>query len=112
MSAAAGGPRPPAPAPSEPRVPPRHSVAAHVRATAVLMIFAILVSGFGYPLLVTEIAQVIDPTSANGSLIHYPNGTIEGSQLVAQNLSQPYLFWERPSLTDYSMLNGAGTAPG
>jgi len=98
--------------PAEPRAAPSHTVGEHIRATVVLLILSILLTGFAYPLLVTGIAQFVAPGSANGSLIRYPNGTIEGSQLVAQNLSQPYLFWERPSLTDYSILNGTGTPPG
>ena len=113
MTTSAGGSRAPLTDPTESRgTPPAHSLGAHIRATGVLMVLAILLTGFAYPLFVTGIAQVMDPGAANGSLIRYPNGTIEGSQLVAQNLSQPYLFWERPSMTDYNILNGAGTPPG
>jgi K+-transporting ATPase ATPase C chain len=73
----------------------------------------VLVTGFAYPLLVTEIASVIAPDTAGGSLLRYPgNGTVEGSSLVAQNLSAPFLFWERPSLSDYNLLNGAPSPPG
>jgi potassium-transporting ATPase KdpC subunit len=75
-------------------------------------VLALLVSGFLYPLIVTEIAQVINPVGANGSLLKDPNGTVVGSSLVAQNLSAPYLFWARPSLTDYNMTLGADTPPG
>jgi len=100
------------PGPAEPRVPPGHTGAGHLRATAVLVLLTLLVSGFAYPLFVTGVAQLIDPGAANGSLVRYPNGTVEGSTLVAQNLSQPFLFWERPSLSDYNVLNGTGTAPG
>ena len=76
------------------------------------MALSLLMSGFAYPVVVTEIAQVIDPGAANGSLLHYPNGTVVGSPLIAQNTSAPYLFWERPSLTDYNMTLGADTPPG
>jgi len=72
----------------------------------------LLVSGFAYPAFVTAVAQVIEPDTANGSLLHYPNGTVAGSALIAQNTSAPYLFWSRPSLTDYNTTLGADTPPG
>ncbi|HXW66496.1 MAG TPA: potassium-transporting ATPase subunit C [Thermoplasmata archaeon] len=95
-----------------PRPPPAHSGAGHVRATVVLILLTLFVSGFAYPLVITGIAQVIDPGAANGSLIRDPNGTIVGSQLIAQNTSAPYLFWERPSATDYNTTLGSVTPPG
>ena len=89
-----------------------HGLLGHARAAGLLLVFALLVSGFIYPLVVTEIAQVVNPAGANGSLLRDPNGTIVGSSLIAQNLSAPYLFWSRPSLTDYNMTLGADTPPG
>ena len=83
-----------------------------MRATVVLLVLTLVMSGFGYPLLVTGIAQVIDPSAANGSLLYYPNGTVAGSALIAQNTSAPYLFWERPSPTDYNTTLGMVTPYG
>jgi potassium-transporting ATPase KdpC subunit len=104
----AGGPaRPPTPV-----APPAHSTAGHLRAAAIFLVLTLFVSAFGYPLLVTGIAQVIDPGAANGSILKYPNGTIAGSELIAQNTSAPYLFWERPSLSDYNTTLGMITPPG
>lgn len=94
------------------RPPPTHTIAGHLRATLALLMLTLLVSAFAYPVFVTAVAQLIDPYAANGSLEYYPNGTIAGSALVAQNTSQPYLFWERPSLTDYNTTLGADTPPG
>ena len=105
-----GNPPPPSGPPAAP--PPAHTTSEHVRATVVFLVLMILVSGFAYPFLVTGIAQVIDPSAADGSLLKDPNGTVVGSALVAQNLSAPYLFWDRPSLTDYNTTLGAGTPPG
>ncbi len=100
-------------APPTPRPPPRvHSAAGHLRATAVVLVLAVLVAGVAYPLVVTGIAELLVPGTANGSLVHGPNGTLVGSSLIAQNLSAPYLFWARPSLTDYNTTLGAGTVPG
>jgi len=111
---APAAPSPPARAvAAAPVEPPRaHSAAGHVRATVVLLVLLLFVVGVAYPLVVTGIAQVLDPSAANGSLVHNPNGTVEGSTLIAQNLSAPWLFWERPSGTDYAMVNGTATAPG
>ena len=111
--AAKGSPaRPPATsgAPSTPG--PAHSTGGHLRAAAILIVLTLLVSAFGYPLLVTGIAQVLDPSAANGSLLYYPNGTIAGSALIAQNTSAPYLFWERPSPSDYNTTLGMITPYG
>jgi potassium-transporting ATPase KdpC subunit len=85
---------------------------AHVRATVVFLVLMLLVSGFIYPLIVTGVGQLLDPNAANGSLLTDPNGTVVGSSLIAQNTSAPYLFWERPSLTDYNTTLGADTPPG
>jgi K+-transporting ATPase ATPase C chain len=95
-----------------PRVGPVHPLSTHLRATGVFLVLAVLMSGFAYPVFVTAVAQLIDPQAANGSLLHYPNGTVAGSSLVAQNTSAPYLFWSRPSLTDYNNTLGAATPPG
>ena len=88
-----------------------HSNWAHVRATGLFLVALILVSGFAYPAFVTAVADVIAPGNAHGSLLS-ANGTVVGSSLIAQNTSAPYLFWERPSGTDYALMNGTATAPG
>ena len=99
-----------------PDPPSAHRLGTHLRATAVFLVVSIVVTGLGYPLLVTVIAQEIDPSAANGSLLRCPNGTVVGSADIAQNLSSgalgPGLFWPRPSLTDYNTTLGAETPPG
>ncbi len=94
------------------RPPPAHTPGGHLRATGVFLLVTILVVSVAYPFAVTAIAQVIDPFAANGSILHYANGTAAGSELIAQNTSAPYLFWERPSGTDWGMVNGTSTVPG
>lgn len=97
----------------DPAPPPRaHSRLGHVRAVAVFVAFMVLLTGFAYPFFVAGVAEIVDPNAANGSLLHYPNGTVAGSALIAQNTSAPYLFWSRPSPTDYNLLNGSTTPPG
>jgi len=101
---------PAAPSPSPPS--PAHSGLRHVRATVIFLVLAVLVSGVAYPLVVTGIAEVVNPSGAGGSLLRDPNGTIIGSSLIAQNTSAPYLFWSRPSMTDWNTTLGADTPPG
>jgi len=79
---------------------------------ALFLTLAVLVSGVAYPLVVSGIAELANPGGANGSLLRDPNGTVVGSSLIAQNTSAPYLFWERPSLTDWNTTLGADTPPG
>lgn len=88
-----------------------HSLVGHLRAALVFLALMLLLTGVAYPGVVTGIAEVVDPGAAGGSLL-YHNGTLVGSSLIAQNLSRPYLFWERPSLSDYSFLNGTPAPPG
>jgi potassium-transporting ATPase KdpC subunit len=115
MSATASSARQAQKPSSSPSPGPSHSLGTHLRATALFLILSVLVTGFAYPIVVTEIAHVIDPYAAGGSLVRYPNGTVAGSEYVSQNLtnqSQPWLFWARPSLTDYNTTLGAATPPG
>ena len=92
--------------------PPAHSALGHLRATAVFLVLAIFVAGVAYPLVLSGISEVINPGGASGSLLRDPNGTVVGSSLIAQNTSAPYLFWERPSMTDWNTTLGANTTPG
>jgi len=101
-----------APATTVPPSPPAHSALGHLRATVIFLVLAILLTGVAYPLVVTGIADVINPSGAGSSLLRDPNGTVIGSSLIAQNTSAPYLFWERPSLTDYNTTNGSVTPYG
>jgi potassium-transporting ATPase KdpC subunit len=87
--------------------PPPRPFVGHLRASLVLLLLAILLLGAGYPSAITFFAQTVVPHSADGSLITGPNGTALGSSLIAQNLSAPWLFWERPTPLDYQSFNGS-----
>lgn len=90
--------------------PPR--MRSHVRAAVVIVVLGVVVVGLGYPALLTGVANLIAPGTAGGSLLHATNGTVVGSSLVGQNFSRPYLFWDRPSMTDYNTTLGYQTSYG
>lgn len=62
-----------------------------------LLAVATLVLGFGYPLAVTGVAQVVFPSQADGSLITRDGRTV-GSSLIGQSFEgSPAYFQSRPS---------------
>jgi len=67
-----------------------------------------LVTGVGYPLLVTGVAQLALADEANGSLIER-GGAPVGSSLLGQPFSSPGYFWSRPSATGPQPYNGSAS---
>ena len=60
------------------------------------LVTAILL-GLGYPLFVTAVAALIFPHQAAGSLIKLNDGTVIGSELLAQSFTSDKYFHPRPS---------------
>ncbi len=70
--------------------------------TAAIAIVAVtIVFGLAYPLVITGIAQVVFPGSANGSKVSY-RGHVVGSKLIGQEFKGKAHFQSRPSATGYS----------
>jgi K+-transporting ATPase ATPase C chain len=65
--------------------------------------------GLGYPLVVTGIASVVFPRQAAGSLIKLSNGTVIGSELLAQSFTSDRYFHLRPSVNSYDAQNSGGS---
>lgn len=81
----------------------RSAQAGLTRPVLVSAVLFMLVTGLGYPLVTTGIAQVLFPVQAAGSLV-LKDGKTVGSAVIGQNVTRPDLFHPRPSAT-------TGTAP-
>jgi K+-transporting ATPase ATPase C chain len=68
------------------------------RPALVSAVLFMVVTGLGYPLLTTGLAQVLFHRQANGNLIEH-DGVVIGSSLIGQNFTQPGYFHPRPSAT-------------
>jgi K+-transporting ATPase ATPase C chain len=80
-----------------------------IRHAVVIFLLLTLVTGVGYPLAVTGVAQIVFPHQANGSLI-VRDGQPVGSELIGQPFDDPKYFWPRPSATGPFACNaGAST---
>jgi K+-transporting ATPase ATPase C chain len=65
--------------------------------------------GLAYPLFVTGVAALIFPRQADGSLIKLNDGTVIGSELLAQSFTSDRYFHPRPSANSYDAQNSGGT---
>lgn len=82
----------------------------HLRPALFLLIALSLITGIGYPLAVTGIAQIVAPGGANGSLAMVEGKPI-GSVLVGQTWTSDRYFHGRPSAagTGYDGLASSGS---
>jgi potassium-transporting ATPase KdpC subunit len=72
-----------------------------ITATIAIVFFTVLL-GIAYPLLTTGVAQVLFPSTSNGSKIEV-GGKAVGSELIGQDFrGLPRYFQSRPSATEYS----------
>jgi K+-transporting ATPase ATPase C chain len=82
------------------------SAIKNVVSSAIAIVVLTAVFGFGYPLLMTGVAQVAFRHQADGSLVKV-NGKVVGSELAAQEFKSPRYFHSRPSGVAY---NAGGTS--
>ena len=80
-----------------------------VRSAALMLVLMTVLTGIVYPLVVTGIAQLVFPSSANGSLIER-DGKLVGSSLIGQSFSDPKYFWSRLSATGPVPYNGGASS--
>lgn len=81
----------------------------HLRPALSLLLLMTLITGVGYPLVVTGIAQVAFPEQANGSLLRDEQGQVRGSTLIAQPFSGDAWFHSRPSAADYATVSSGAS---
>ena len=71
---------------------------SQLRISIVVLTILTLLTGIGYPILVTAVAHLVFPSQACGSLIVVHDKPI-GSKWIGQDFRKPEYFWGRPSAT-------------
>ena len=79
-----------------------------IRQSIVMLALLTLLTGIVYPLVVTGIAQLAFPRTANGSLISRA-ASRSALTLIGQPFSDPKYFWSRPSATSPFADNSASS---
>lgn len=80
-----------------------------LRPAAVLLALLTILTGVGYPALVTGVAQLLFPWQANGSVL-LVNAEARGSALIGQEFQGERWFWGRLSATAPLPYNAAASS--
>lgn len=83
----------------------------HLRTALTLTLFFVVLTGLAFPGLIRVTAMTVFPHQADGSLIRNAKGEIMGSELIAQNFTDPAFFHPRPSAAGngYDPTSSGGT---
>ena len=78
-----------------------------------LCALSLCVCSAAYPAVILGFAALVAPETRQGSLILAADGTVIGSELLAQGFTRPEYFWPRPSAVDYnaSATGGSNLSP-
>jgi len=75
-----------------------------------LLFFTVVICCGIYPFVLWAIGQTFFPFQANGSLLKGPDGSVVGSQLIAQPFTKDEYFQPRPSAASYDGSASASSA--
>ena len=81
------------------------------RTSILFTLVTAVIFGLGYPLLMTGLAHILFPRQAAGSLVTSKDGTVIGSELIAQSFASDKYFHPRPSAAGngYDATSSGGT---
>jgi K+-transporting ATPase ATPase C chain len=95
--------------PASTHAPTQSSFVALLRTSCTMLLAMTLLTGVGYPLLVTGVAKAAFAEQAGGSLI-VEKGKIIGSRLIGQPFEDSKYFWSRLSATTPAPYNAAASS--
>ena len=72
-----------------------------LRQSLVVTLLLLLLCGFGFPVLLSGISEVLFPSQANGGLV-YADGRAVGAANIGQDFTKPYFMKGRPSAYNYN----------
>lgn len=79
-----------------------------LRPAVSLFVLLTVATGVAYPLAVTGIGMAVFPHQARGSMVER-NGTVAGSDLIAQPFDDAKYLWPRPSAVAYNAAASGGS---